>query len=384
MKVSITKMRLRGQPHWMVSWKPKDGSRKRRFFQTKAGAEAEAESVRIQQRKAGDVWLALDAGERNELVSVFSEISASGLRLRDVWEQYKRLAKPLERKSIQDVIDQLVAAKSAAGRRSNYVDHLRFFLGMFVRGRETRFIDEFRPSDVDRWLEARKYKPSMRASAISRISTLFSFAQKRGYVTDNPCSRLERVTVEHQPPTILTVAQAAKALDFAQHQEMAFLGWLVLAMLAGLRPEEADRIQWSDINLDTGTVTVDAAASKVRQRRIVHLMPSALQWMQLALKSKSRLPLPQSTRRRFLRRLRDYMGFKVWPKDVLRHSAASYWLAECQDAAKVALELGNSVGVLFRHYRELVTEEEAGKFWTIQPAGSTKMTTKASSIPAVV
>ncbi|MBP8260440.1 MAG: hypothetical protein KA118_12325 [Verrucomicrobia bacterium] len=100
MKVSITKMRLRGQPHWMVSWKPKDGARKRRFFQTKAGAEAEAESVRIQQRKAGDIWLALDAGERNELVSVFSEISASGLRLRDVWEQYKRLAKPLERKCV--------------------------------------------------------------------------------------------------------------------------------------------------------------------------------------------------------------------------------------------------------------------------------------------
>jgi len=41
------------------------------------------------------------------------------------------------------------------------------------------------------------------------------------------------------------------------------------ALLAGLRPVEADRIQWSDIRLDTGTVTVDAA-SKVRQRRILH------------------------------------------------------------------------------------------------------------------
>ncbi|HRZ58656.1 MAG TPA: hypothetical protein P5525_24715, partial [Candidatus Paceibacterota bacterium] len=119
-----------------------------------------------------------------------------------------------------------------------------------------------------------------------------------------------------------------------------------------------------------GTVTVDAAASKVRQRRIVHLMPSAGEWMKLALKSKSRLPLSQSTRRRFLRRLRDHLGFKIWPKDVLRHSAASYWLAECQDAAKVALELGNSVGVLFRHYRELVTKEEAGKFWDIRPGDS--------------
>ncbi len=173
-------------------------------------------------------------------------------------------------------------------------------------------------------------------------------------------------------------------MDLAWRQEMAFLGWLVLALLAGLRLEEADRIQWSHINLDTGTVTVDAAASKVRQRRIVHLMPSAREWMQLALKAKSRLSLSQPTRRRFLRRLRDYLGFKSWPKDVLRHSAASYWLAECQDAAKVALELGNSVGVLLRHYRELVTKEDAERFWEIRPAGPPKMAMKASSIPAVV
>jgi len=180
------------------------------------------------------------------------------------------------------------------------------------------------------------------------------------------------------------LSQAAKASDFAWRQEKAFLGWLVLALLAGLRPEEADRIQWSSINLDTGTVTVDAAASKVRQRRIVHLMPSAREWMKLARKFNSRLPLPQPTRRRFLRRLRDHLGFKIWPKDVLRYSAASYWRAECQHAAKVAFELGNSVGVLLRHYRELVTKEEAERFWDIRPARSPKMTMKASSIPAVV
>lgn len=51
----------------------------------------------------------------------------------------------------------------------------------------------------------------------------------------------------------------------------------------------------------------------------------------------------------------------------LRHSFASYRLAEIHDAAKVALEMGNSPEKLFRHYRELVTPDEAKEWFAIMP-----------------
>jgi hypothetical protein len=51
----------------------------------------------------------------------------------------------------------------------------------------------------------------------------------------------------------------------------------------------------------------------------------------------------------------------MWKKDVLRHSAASYWLAVEPDVPRIAMELGNSPAVLFKHYREVVTDEEAKK-----------------------
>ena len=38
-----------------------------------------------------------------------------------------------------------------------------------------------------------------------------------------------------------------------------------------------------------------------------------------------------------------------------------------QDASKVALEAENSPAIIFRHYRELVTEEAAGKWFAITP-----------------
>ena len=55
----------------------------------------------------------------------------------------------------------------------------------------------------------------------------------------------------------------------------------------------------------------------------------------------------------------------------MRHSFASYRLAECEDAAKVALELGHAnTKMLFAHYRAMVTRAEAENFWKISPPTS--------------
>ena len=56
-----------------------------------------------------------------------------------------------------------------------------------------------------------------------------------------------------------------------------------------------------------------------------------------------------------------------WPQNVLRHSFISYRLATIQDANQVALDAGNSPAIIFKHYRELVTEEAATTWFAIKP-----------------
>ena len=53
--------------------------------------------------------------------------------------------------------------------------------------------------------------------------------------------------------------------------------------------------------------------------------------------------------------------------NALRHSYASYRLADIKDAARVALEMGNSPTMLFRNYRELVTEKQAAEWFAVLP-----------------
>jgi integrase len=76
---------------------------------------------------------------------------------------------------------------------------------------------------------------------------------------------------------------------------------------------------------------------------------------------------PSNLRRRTAK-VREEAGFTGWPSNAMRHSFASYLLALCKDAPRVAHEMGHqSSGMLFQNYRKLVTAEEGKKYFQILP-----------------
>jgi len=67
-------------------------------------------------------------------------------------------------------------------------------------------------------------------------------------------------------------------------------------------------------------------------------------------------------------------GLSRWPQNGLRHSFASYRLAACYDAPRVAGELGHtSPQMLYGTYRELVLPEEAQRYWKLVPGASPRL-----------
>ncbi len=68
--------------------------------------------------------------------------------------------------------------------------------------------------------------------------------------------------------------------------------------------------------------------------------------------------------------MRKNLGFKEWPKDILRQTCTSMLMAVWQDEGKVAASLGNSPAILHAHYRELVSRAEAKRFWAIGPGAN--------------
>jgi integrase len=141
--------------------------------------------------------------------------------------------------------------------------------------------------------------------------------------------------IERKRPQILTADQANKCATVIRDEFPVALGWLALALFCGMRPEEAEKLHWSDIDLEKGIVTVDAAASKVRWRRLVYCTPCAVKWLTKAKALDASLPIPRQTRRRALALMTSKLGLKAWPKDILRHTCASMLMATWEDEGKV-------------------------------------------------
>lgn len=198
---------------------------------------------------------------------------------------------------------------------------------------------------------------------MNRLSALFAFARRRGYVEINPIERIDRVRLERSPPRILTPDESVALLIAARRVAPEMLPSILLGLYAGIRPAELDRLTWECVDVGHRIVRIDAAASKVRRRRIVELHPKAAAAL-LPLASSSGSIVPRQKRRR-RRRIEAVMGWERWPHDLLRHTAASYLLALHRDAGKVAMMLGNSPSILLNHYHELVSPEDCAEFWKL-------------------
>lgn len=260
--------------------------------------------------------------------------------------------------SVEHCIDSLILAKSNANRTGRYVKSLGYYLRQFAKGREKTPINQITHEDIECWIA--KYPSAFtRRTWLSRLSPLFSFCVRRGWINSNPCDRIERITVDVPPPFILTPERSQK-LVFECPENIK--PYLILGMFSGIRPEEMMRLDWKAVSFETNTVSVEG---KTRRRRYVPMEPVAVSLLKPLYKSEGSVAPSDSTIDRWKLKMRNLFGWQKWPQDVLRHTAASYLIALYNDAGKVALRLGNSAKTLMAHYHTPVPEDDCKRFWDV-------------------
>ena len=259
--------------------------------------------------------------------------------------------------TISKAISLLLEAKQAGNRRAVYLKSLAYYLRRFANGREEKPLADFSTAVIEAWLKQFP-SASSRQTWLNRISTLFAFAVRRDLLQMNPCRKIERITIDHRPPSILAPAQVDLLLQIVP---TICRPYLVLGLFAGIRPEELMKLAWSEIDLATKTVRVNQA--KTRRRRIVPLEPRAAALLAACPLQRGPVSPSNVTVRRFKRLARHALKLEAWPKDVLRHTAASYLLALHKDVGRVAMMLGNSPNILMTHYHEPVNAADCAAFW---------------------
>ena len=178
----------------------------------------------------------------------------------------------------------------------------------------------------------------------------------------NPAAKVPKPILEPTTPRVLTVAECEWLLRTAEEHDAELVGFLALAMFAGLRPEsELGRLTLADIGADHVTVST---AAKTRRRRLVRLSGNLVAFL-VSWRALSGELVPVNSKRRF-ERIRRLAGFAQWPQDALRHSFVSYHYV-LHGEADTAAQAGHSAQMLHEHYRGLVSRDDAERFFGIMP-----------------
>jgi len=217
--------------------------------------------------------------------------------------------------------------------------------------------------DIDDWLRSLDVGAVTRNTFRRRLAALFGFAKRRGYLAENPLPDVERAKERAGEIEILTVGETERLLRAASLDMVPY--WAIGAF-AGLRRAETERLGWEDVRLDDGFIEVKASKSKTASRRLVPIQPNLAEWLAPYRTRRGHI-CPQNLQKH-INDDRDRAQLRAeWPQNALRHSFGSYHLAHFKDAAELALEMGNSPAMIFKHYRELVKPKDAELYWAIRP-----------------
>jgi integrase len=268
-----------------------------------------------------------------------------------------------------ELVRELVAAKKHDGASQRHVDDLRSRLKVFAKKFDGQPVATIMSADIDDWLR------SLSVSAVTRnhyrrlIVLAFNFAVQRGYATDNPAEKTAKAKEPKADIGILTVTQAARLLESATPD---ILPYIAIGLFAGLRRAEIERLDWSEVDFDSGLIEVTAEKAKAARRRLVTMQPNLREWLLPIRKHRGGI-ISENFRKRF-EQARVVAGILEWPDNALRHSFASYHLAHFKNAASTALEVGHHDSrITFAHYRELVKPKEAERYWNIRPETSANL-----------
>lgn len=365
------KITKRGQVRWLVE--SYVGQRRRRWtFASKAAAELKQAQLARDREGFGRVWLELEPRERAEVCVVLEAIRAKGLTMRQVWEAFEahQLKARGQSVTVAEALERLATTQRTSNLRPNYIRDVARAVRQFTRGREQALVNQFTTADVEAFIAAGE-SPNTRATRRGRLLAFFSYCARLGWA-DNVVRAVAKVKVEPKPPVFFTPAQCRQLMALVEDRCPQALAWFALALFAGIRPEDCDRLTWAAVNLETGEVNLEAASTKLRTRATVPLTPNCLAWLIRAQETQAVLPLSQSSRERCVKQVRNGLGLTAWPAKCLRHTFCTYGEV-LYGAQWVSQRARHSEGVLFNHYRNRgATVLDAKEFFSIEPPSSSQ------------
>jgi len=307
-----------------------------------------------------------------------------GVTIMDAVDFYRRRnAAALEKRTVQQVVDEMIKVKEAARLSDVHLKDLSGRLNRFAENFNVN-ISDVSGSLLQKWLDNLKGSGRTKQNYLRHVAALFRFAIGRKYLPKDAIDEVEAVQMPKQDADEIEIFTPDEMRELLAAARPEMVPWLAIAGFAGLRSAEINRLDWSEVKLKEGFIEIKASKAKTAARRLVPITDNLAEWLKpYATDSGSvanfeswwnQLPKTVDAVNEKRKQVATERGMDegtvkpfTWRHNGLRHSFCSYRLAAIKNAAQVALEAGNSPTMIFKHYRQVVTEVEAARWFAIVP-----------------
>lgn len=367
-----------GQTVFCVTGFMPDGRRIRENYKTMQ--EADARKRELNNKVAGDTYDELAPEQLRDAKHAFTILSEKfpGKTLRWAVEytilNYRELVQEI---TVEAAFEQFIARREKQNRRPDTIRDLKGRVGMFARLHGAKSVSTVTKKDCTDFVYRDGPSALNQINDRRTLSNFFNWCISEGFAVTNHMEAVEKPSTDGGVPQVLSLDDCRKLLIAARDFQCGLLlPYFVVSLFAGLRPKEAARLTWDQVDLNDRTIDIGGENTKPRQRRLVKLHETAVEWLLPFASSQPEFTAP----RRLFDRVKHAAGFRPerargedrklrpWVQDYLRHTAISMYLAKCNHDGETAAWAGNSPDMIHRHYKKPQKEAVVAAFWALTPA----------------
>lgn len=376
------------KPMWQVRYHHQ-GEPVRKHFSALDAAEKYKKEIERTISQVGTAGIFMDAAARADYTGarqLLDQAGHPGTRMLDLAREHIERHK---RQAAQDTPIAPLFEEFIRVKRDDENKSARWVETLEIRGKawiEDQAVAQIRDITRDKLLPLRS-RPGVsartRLSDMAAVSTFLAWLVQEKWIPANPLDEIPRPTADATAPRVLTATQVKALLDAAREKEDGrLLRYFALAVYAGLRPGEIERLTPDRIQLHGKNPVVRIIGGKRRQRvRVVPVLPPLRAWLKIAPEHWPISNIESKDRRLFdeIRAAADLVKWEGnltgqrktiwthWQDDICRHTFISLRMAMTHDEGLVALEAGNSPDVIHAHYLSMIDQREKNALLALRP-----------------
>ncbi len=363
---------MHGRRYWRVRIGARHGMgwTGTRQFGTRAEA-VEFIKVAMQQRKQlGEAAANLSPAQLLEAAACMARLAAAGATLTGAVDFYLTNSPTVcGQKTVQQLGDEFLASRRSRGCKDTTLSEYKSKIGAIQAEFGKVIAHAVLTADIEDWLDELDVEPRTKLGYLKAALTLWNFGIKRGCCIRNPVANIDQPICQDREPGILTPTQLSDLMRAAVCDGGELVRPIVIGAFGGARRSEIFSLDEHKTDLAERLIEITAGKSKTRQRRLISINPTLAAWLAAFPPTGHRVVSIGNIDvfGQELRRVAALAGINPWPHNALRHSFGSYFLAKTANENVTAAEMGNSPGVVIKHYRAIVKPVAADAYWKVLP-----------------